>query len=242
MNPIKAYWWHAANFGDTLTPIILEHFTKRKVRLMRRNDTGKLLGIGSIMVALRENDVVWGTGTNRDRKMRAPKGTKFVAVRGPITRSKIIGAKVPEIYGDPALLLPLIYNPKVKKTHKIGYLPHYVDKIHVLSKYAMMDGYCKYIDIQADWQTVINEVLSCEKIIASSLHGIICAEAYGIPAQWAVYSDKIRGGDLKYQDYFLGTDRTEQKHFTDLPPIKNLPLIQGRLIGALEYALTAKLI
>ena len=124
---IKAYWWPAKNFGDTLTPIIVGHFLGEKVEFAKRGDKGKLLGCGSIMVALRENDIVWGTGTNKHGEILAPPGVKFLAVTGPITRRKVKG-QIPEIYGDPAILLPLIYKPEIKKTHKIGLLPHYVDK------------------------------------------------------------------------------------------------------------------
>jgi pyruvyltransferase len=230
MDKIKAYWWQAKNFGDTLTPIILEHFTGKKVELVKRNDTGKLVGIGSIMVAVRENDVVWGSGDNRGHTIKAPQGAKFLAVRGPLTRGVISpNDKVPEIYGDPAILLPLIYNPKVDKTHKIGIIPHYVDK-----PFVNLQAGQKIIDIQADWQTVIREVLSCEEIISSSLHGLICAEAYGIPARWVTYSTKIRGARFKFQDYLLGTGRQRQQVMKPIPPIENLAERQQKLIAALK--------
>lgn len=232
---MKAYWWPAKNFGDTLTPFIVEHFTGKKAEPAERADKGKLLAVGSILHLMQENDVIWGSGLNKKRRITAKKGVKFLAVRGPITRWLIRGAKVPQVYGDPGILLPLIYNPKVEKTHEIGYLPHYVDKTECRIKHdkEMKSPSVKLIDIQADWQTVIREVLSCKKIIASSLHGIICAEAYGIPAEWVKYTDKITGGPLKYQDYFMGTGRPRQKYGA-IPPIKNIAEKQQILIKALQ--------
>jgi len=34
------------------------------------------------------------------------------------------------------------------------------------------------------------------------LHGIIVAHAYGIPAVWQRFSNKLFGDDIKFQDYF----------------------------------------
>lgn len=227
---MKTYWWSAQNFGDTLTPIILRHFLPQmKIELAQRGEEGKLLGIGSIMAALKKGDIVWGSGSNRPSATYDGAGCTFLAVRGPLTRAQIKNAVVPEVYGDPAILLPMMYKPTVAKTHKIGYLPHYVDKNLIPE---LQEGE-KYIDIQADWQTVIKEVLSCEIIVASSLHGIICAEAYGVPAVWVSYSDKIRGGDFKYQDYFLGTGRPEQEKGKVIPAIPDLAKRQLAILASL---------
>lgn len=46
------------------------------------------------------------------------------------------------------------------------------------------------------------EFLQCEKIVSSSLHGVIVAHAYNIPAVWQKFSEKVFGDDIKYQDYF----------------------------------------
>lgn len=243
---MKTYWWTTSyhNFGDELTPVILKHFlTGEKIELAKRNDTGKLLAVGSIMAALREGDIVWGSGSNQPNRFYNGRGCRFLAFRGPLTRDQVKGihkAKLPEIYGDPGILLPQVYNPKIKKTHKVGFLPHYVDKkaMGTLPEFpSFLRGKTepwKIIDILAPWKEVVREVLSCELIISSSLHGIICAEAYGIPAVWAKYTDKIRGGDYKFQDYFLGTGRERQRKWVVLPPIEKLAWRQGRLLGALE--------
>ena len=79
------------------------------------------------MAALRKNDIVWGTGWNRKQVIKSPAGVKFLAVRGPITKYLVKGTNT-DVFGDPAILLPLIYKPEIKKTHKVGIIPHYVDK------------------------------------------------------------------------------------------------------------------
>jgi pyruvyltransferase len=230
---IKVFYYDGVkNAGDMLTTPILKHFGYEAV-LTGRNNKGKLLGVGSIMRALRAGDTVWGAGCILKHEVNG-KGCRFLAVRGPKTKELIKNANVPAIYGDPGLLLPLIYNPDIKVTHEVGIVPHYVDKQTAYSKYAIDSKYNKFIDIQADWQTVVKEIKSCKKIISSSLHGIVIAEAYGIPAEWEVLSDKLIGGEFKFQDYFLGTGRDSQRPDTPLPAIPDIREIQDRLIKALE--------
>ena len=48
-------------------------------------------------------------------------------------------------------------------------------------------------------------MLSCEKIISSSLHGIILAESYGVPA--ILLKPKV--DFLKYDDWYYSTKRYE---------------------------------
>lgn len=45
-------------------------------------------------------------------------------------------------------------------------------------------------------------MLSCKCILSSSLHGLIFADALGIPNRRIVLSDEIIGGDLKFDDYY----------------------------------------
>jgi pyruvyltransferase len=133
---------------------------------------------------------------------------------------------VPEVYGDPGLLLPLVYNPDIEVRQRVGYVPHMVDK-----------GLCPtdglVIDLQKPWREVVDAIKSCERIVSSSLHGIVAAEAYGIPATWAVYSDRIIGGEFKFRDYLLGTGRDEQGP-GEFPAIPSLGEVQARLLSALS--------
>lgn len=209
------------NVGDTLSPVILEHFTDHKAERVGFNDKNKLLMVGSFLDIVEDGDILAGVGSNNKETIIKDKNLRILSVRGPLTRNQFIGYQVPEIYGDPALLLPLIYQPKVHKTKKLGIIPHYID-------WPLFKGQ-DYIDISLPWKQLVDEIISCEEVVSSTLHGIVIAEAYGVPAKWAVYSDKIAGGEYKYQDYFLGTDRKEQRPFEKLDSF-DLKEVQERLL------------
>ena len=125
-------------------------------------------------------------------------------MRGPQTRKFLLnqGFEVPEIYGDPALLLPTYYHPEIEKHYKIGVIPHYND-FKKIEGFYKSDASILLINLMTnDVEKTTDEFLKCEKIVSSSLHGIIVAHAYGIPAVWQKFSNDVFGDDIKYQDYF----------------------------------------
>lgn len=239
---MKIYWYpDEYNVGDTLSRPILELFLpEEKIEQVGPNERGKLLAVGSILRLMREHDIVWGAGIMRGKPHLVPLDVKFLAVRGPLTRGLLHGGRVPEVYGDPGLLLPLMYRPEVEKKFDLGIVPHYVDRKLVEAKLPSLQfnggepiGSMKIIPVSLPWRKFVDEVLSCRRIVSSSLHGIVIAEAYRIPAEWAVYSDKVIGSGFKFRDYFMGTGRRAYEPGEPLPPIPDLRRIQSGLLGAL---------
>ena len=226
----KAFWHKTNNFGDAIAPIILNHFTGDDIEFADRETKGKIISIGSVIYAVREGDTVWGTGLIEDKQITLPQA-EFLAVRGHLTKDRC-GLDV-NVFGDPGLLLPLIYFPNVEKKYKIGIIPHYTDKKFVEENIEKRED-TLVIDIQGDWKKVIEDILSCEMIVSSSLHGVIVPEAYGISVMWAVWTDNLIGGQFKFQDYFSGTGRGKQKPFAPIDPIENIKAIQIGLIEALK--------
>jgi pyruvyltransferase len=53
----------------------------------------------------------------------------------------------------------------------------------------------------------VKQIHECEYILSSSLHGIIIADSYGIPAYHIELSDKIIGGQWKFKDYYESVKR-----------------------------------
>lgn len=202
-------WWSKSprpgNFGDILTPYILDYFGIRYHNVDRPKRANALC-VGSIAKFATKNTIVLGSGTMRHSdELCSDADWRFV--RGPYTRGIIqeCGGKCPEIYGDPALLLPLLQPEASKKEHDVGIIPHYVDYEYVMNMYP--DEHV--IDLlNKDPLSVAYEISKCKKVVSSSLHGIIAAHAYGIPAAWVEFSDKLSGDGIKFADHFssVGSD------------------------------------
>jgi hypothetical protein len=58
---------------------------------------------------------------------------------------------------------------------------------------------------------VIDAIASCRAILSSSLHGIIAAHAYGVPATWVKPSDRPKGDGFKFLDYWASMGRDDVK-------------------------------
>jgi pyruvyltransferase len=199
------------NFGDELSKFITSKLiNNKKYKLVYNQDNIKinLVCIGSYIHCAKNESFIYGSGI-RSEDIHYCKSKKFnvCAVRGPLTK-KILeenDIKVNNIFGDPALLLPKFYKPIINHSlkNKIGVIPH-------------KSNYNKYININSSifhlisptnkWMNVINDICSCKAIISSSLHGLICSDAYNIPNLW-IDQYKLKEGDFKFKDYFQSQNR-----------------------------------
>ncbi|MEZ7867221.1 MAG: polysaccharide pyruvyl transferase family protein [Paludibacteraceae bacterium] len=205
------------NYGDDLTYYLLKELTGSKIfhyeNLFFPNSRTHILCIGSIIESWSNpHSVIWGSGLMYRDKPLLEKPKEVRAVRGPLTRKLLLdqGVRCPEVFGDPALLLPLIYEPVVRKKFRYGIIPHYIDwnnyKVEMLAN--NLEN-CKLINMAEydHWQDLINDINECECILSSSLHGLIISDAYKVPNVWIEFSDKILGNQFKYMDYFQSVKR-----------------------------------
>lgn len=215
-----SYDAHRNNLGDILSPIIVNYLGSKKVIRISKRKCKRVehyFMIGSILQRCTSNSIIWGSGFITERSVCNEIPKKVLAVRGPLTRNKLIaqGIECPEIYGDPALLLPEAYPAKGKKPkYKLGIIPHFLDKKAPGLKKFENNKDIKIIDIQNKQPLkVVDEMLDCEKIISSSLHGIIISDAYQIPSVWTQFTNPIGEDEFKFQDYFASVGRTADKPF-----------------------------
>lgn len=217
-NAICVAWDRGTNFGDAINPILINKlFNCNVVWVDYKYFPFKyLVAIGSVLQKANKNSLIWGTGFISDSSFCYEQPYEIFAVRWPKTREKLLelGIYCPEVYGDPALLLPKIYTPKVPKKYKLGIIPHYVDKQNLLLDKFKDNKDILIIDVKnPNHFEFIDLLYSCEKIASSSLHGLIVADAYNIPSLWIELSDKVKGNGFKFLDYFESVGRTEKESF-----------------------------
>lgn len=196
------------NFGDRLAEIVTRqmlalHGLSLDDQVAR--DT-RLLAVGSVLHFARDGDHVWGTGWNGkvpERQFTA-RNLCVHAVRGPLTAEFLRkrGIAVPDVYGDPALLVPHLLRDRfaVDPVHEHVFVPN-------LNDLALTRNFANVISPLWGWNVVISHILKARLVLASSLHGLVVAEAFGIPARYVRLSDTENL--FKYEDYYLGSGRSE---------------------------------
>lgn len=222
---IAIYHYVDSNIGDGFNPLIFNHFIGNKNPVYKHihslpvfSEKPHIIGIGSIIKWDKDvdasNQIIVGTGFISANRIPHPhQPLKIISVRGPKTRAKYLehGLKCPAIYGDLGLLTRYVIPPPItcNKKYKIGFIPHYMDKKTPLILKAAENPDWKVINIRQAYspKRFVKQIHECEYILSSSLHGIIIADSYGIPAYHIELSDKIIGGQWKFKDYYESVKR-----------------------------------
>ena len=219
LSHVRAY-----NLGDDLNYHLIKALTGKKILAYNQfyhKVIDNYMCIGSVIDWLSdEKTIVWGSGildpnmSDKTNKVHSLLNGNIKAVRGSKTRQLLLMSNkdCPEIYGDPALLLPLIYNPQIKPIPgRVGIIPHYKDLKNInLNRLLDRQKNAILIDVKnyKDWHNIIDQIASCEYIISSSLHGLIISDAYNVPNLWVSFSDLLAGGQFKFEDYYSSVGKT----------------------------------
>ena len=180
--------------------------------------TRKLLAIGSILsLASQPGDVVfgagfpypWGSAVFRGcvagnlstckrgrlskRALSSPE-TRLAAVRGPLTAAILQqnGIAAPSVFGDPALLLPVL--PSLRGLRAVGggglcVVPHLADE-RLLNEAIAFARATPAVQIIRMWgrggaagvRAVLERLVTCDLVVATALYAIIAADAFRVPA------------------------------------------------------------
>ena len=208
------------NWGDKLNPVLVSMISGKRV--VNAHDFYNVFGmpihvvIGSGLGHLTHSgSIVWGHGFARydDRPRVRPR--QICAVRGPLSHQKLLdsGLLCPNVVGDPALLLPRYFDENVKRRHRIGLIPHFSH--FGLPEFARLrERGVEIIDITGDLFDVVRSVKSCHMIASSSLHGLIIADAYGVPSKWLKVAGHPIEDGFKFHDYLKSVGRNDLRALT----------------------------
>ncbi len=211
------------NFGDELTGLLLARLFGRATVPVRLEEA-ELIGAGSILDAYARHLGsisrwerakqqarelihrppselhVWGSGAMlADSSTRWPQEPVYHAVRGKLTACRL-GKAAPVALGDPGILAARLLNRRPAVEAQVALIPHFVDEHHV--QQLELPRHWKVVHADRDAVATISSIAASELVISSSLHGLITADAFGIPCIWArSHHDLYKRSDYKFHDH-----------------------------------------
>ncbi|WP_333701736.1 polysaccharide pyruvyl transferase family protein [Sphingobium yanoikuyae] len=238
------------NWGDALSPVMVALMSSLPIRRVPTKSHSVRMGaVGTIAHGFDLGTIFfWGTGSSRWRNPSAPAKERIpfrfspetnvtvTATRGRVSKN-LLGGGADTAYGDPVWLLPRFYKPEVEKTHELGIILH----LSELNGRTLDAGAAEHViraRIPASLQSSIriintltridaeglkdktDEILSCKRIVSTSLHGMVVAESYGIPCLYFATRGTEAGRgfrveplnadwlDLRIRDLYTGIGRT----------------------------------
>jgi len=213
------YYAGLLNWGDDVNVDIYKSITGKdpiKMHVLDKSPIEHIMMVGSILSFANEHSVVWGAGFMHKQSTMMGMPKKITAVRGPLTLKRLqeLGFDGKVVFGDPTLFIGIYFEfyegPSVEEEYKYGVIPHYIDR-------KLIEGWpedISFIDIQQrDFLKLFEQVRKCEKIITSSLHGLILADIFDKPALWVKLSNNLAGDDMKFHDYFASIGRKDVEYF-----------------------------
>lgn len=236
---IKLAWWsnpEPGNFGDWLSPYILNKITGKNIEFVNPESKSvsseHYFSVGSIGKFIKRNSIVLGTGCSTVGTEFNPEA-EYVFVRGPLTRKFVLnsGGQCPEVYGDPAIVMPLLYTPKKSDKYAGQYilvrhfthLPIDIELPSGMVEISIYQSHPKKIE------SFIDALKSSRGVVTSAMHCYIICQAYGIPCALVTfkgYEDAVHGDGLKYKDYHLGVGTSYRPlpvlELLDIETIKNI--------------------
>jgi len=232
---VRSYWWkNVPNFGDALSPLLLEHFAGIKTEWA---DVKKayIVSVGSVLEHIPKdwNGYIVGSGKLEEfSKIDISKATVF-SLRGPLSARGIYGDFT---LGDPGILSNELVGSQTKKWD-LGIVPHWRDT-KLADKFISLvrpPSTVKVIDPLQDPIEVLKQIGSCRRIVTSSLHGMVVADAFFIPRRVEISPALNKeGGDFKFRDYSASINTPLIPGKMMLPSIRDVEELKYNVFDAYE--------
>ena len=213
---VPVYWDRnprTPNFGDELTPLLVENTTGRQAAWSPVSRTA-LLGAGSILEAL------WDTSAHlSDNRTRVVAGTGFMwadsggwppctsvqSVRGHLTRMRLGKGANALAVGDLGLITSMVFPqsvPVASANGRILLIPHRVDaKDPIVARLRSQWPNSEVADTWEDPVSLAARIANASIVVSTALHPLVVADSYRIPNVWLKISNRLLGRDFKFKDY-----------------------------------------
>lgn len=189
----RTYWWRGTpNFGDVLAKAIIDNLTPHTAAWTPAR-AADLVVTGSIATMLPDGwrgtavGIGWARPEPRDLSR-----ARVLALRGTLS-ADVYGRPV-EVLGDPGLLAPYLVK-RAEPRFGLVTVAHWQDT-QLRERYPD----AAHVDVRDDPMTVLSVIGRADRVVSSSLHGIIVADAYGIERRWETFP-LVQGGGFKFRDY-----------------------------------------
>ncbi len=162
-------------------------------------------------------------------KKEAPKlNQNYIhALRGKKTVQLLTeyGYRVPDVpLGDPGYFVkemyPSLVNYKNKK-YKACVIPHHADIKHPAFQTLGKEDGVYILNMMTSDVNVLEKIAESEVVISQSLHGLVFAEALGVPNLWVSFKDN-RVWNFKFLDWFSTTRNPQDKPVDASAPLAEM--------------------
>ena len=196
---IRLNWCDAcgggSNFGDQLGPILLRHYGL-KVQ-WASPVTCTHISVGSILSKVPNGwtGTVLGTGFIQAGMRKDLGRARVLALRGIATkRACNLPKGCKPVLGDFGILVVDLPRTPHSPT-KVLCIPHSIDHDMVLRHPGAVA-----LSATTPYRVLLGAIESADLVYSSSLHGIIAADALGVPHIWEPHHN-VKGGAFKFNDY-----------------------------------------
>ena len=195
--------FQTGNAGDLLNQFLLKKlFPAAILNPIHDGRFPKLACIGSVIENLSDGDVVYGAGLrDPDGLATVPKDIRVFGLRGPMSlkllEKKGIDVSSLEFLLDPGVVASKIFSSGTSESrwsrNEILYIPHFQQR----RQYRGLGVKARFFEIDCHAEDLLKSIYVSRGVLTSSLHALMLAHAFGVPAVLFRSPDKL----FKYHDY-----------------------------------------
>lgn len=233
-------WQDVPNWGDQLGLYLIQYYVSHKYETHAVDDIKKadIIGLGSTLHHIPEGwkGIIAGTGRiSNEKPVGLLPSPIILGVRGYYSLDRPIIGLENGVFGDPGLITSRIITGSFQEPADIGIIPHWSDTALKYDSRFYGPWTTKFINpFRTIWE-VIWDIMVCKKIVTSSLHGAVIADAYGIPRRIvparSMLANPHEGGMFKFKDYMSALDMPYVPEVLDRPDQDRVTQVQDDILA-----------